>query len=148
MTLTIIYYKNNIQKRSHILINCSPTSYLPFTFTHTNIIKMASYKPTHGAGQSSVGTNSLYEAGDQRNEPQSVLNERERYAEGKEHSHKNLDSKDERSIANKLAAQSKKSDPSHHHNGAVDQEAELSKKDPTAPVSQEVSVFCNPSPHA
>ncbi|EPS32422.1 hypothetical protein POX_d05415 [Penicillium oxalicum] len=95
---------------------------------------MASYKPTHGAGQSSVGTNSLYEAGDQRNEPQSVLNERERYAEGKEHSHKNLDSKDERSIANKLAAQSKKSDPSHHHNGAVDQEAELSKKDPTAPA--------------
>ncbi|KAJ5489066.1 hypothetical protein N7539_003956 [Penicillium diatomitis] len=95
---------------------------------------MASYKPTHGAGMSSVGTNSLYEAGDQRNEPQSVINERERYTEGKENSHKNLDSKDERSIANKLASQGNKADPSHHHNNVTDREAELSKKDPTAPA--------------
>ncbi|KAK9642757.1 hypothetical protein HCH54_008196 [Aspergillus fumigatus] len=57
-----------------------------------------------GGGQSSVGQPSVYEAGDQRNEPQSVINERERYHEGQKGSHKNLDSKDERSIANKLAS--------------------------------------------
>ena len=70
----------------------------------------------HGAGQSSVGHPAFYEAGDQRNEPQSVINERERYKEGQPHSHKNLDSKDQRSIANKLASQENKPNPSHHHN--------------------------------
>ncbi|KAJ5690109.1 hypothetical protein N7462_004501 [Penicillium macrosclerotiorum] len=89
----------------------------------------------HGAGQSSVGFPALYEAGDQRNEPQSVINERERYSEGAPpHSHKNLDSKDQRSIANKLASQEKKPNSSHHHNGEYDPEAELSKQDPTKPA--------------
>ncbi|KAJ5875977.1 uncharacterized protein N7529_001561 [Penicillium soppii] len=59
---------------------------------------------------------------------------RARYAEGQSGSHKNLDSKDERSIANKLASQSNKSDPSHHHNNEADKEAELSKQDPTKPA--------------
>ncbi|KAJ5160133.1 uncharacterized protein N7482_007137 [Penicillium canariense] len=88
----------------------------------------------HGSGQSSVGNRSLYEAGDQRNEPQSVLNERERYNEGIKGSHKNLDSKDQRSIANKLASQERKPNSSHHHNNDYDPEAELSKQDPTKPA--------------
>lgn len=45
-----------------------------------------------GGGQSNVGQPSVYEAGDQRNQPQSVLNERERYHEGQKGSHRNLDS--------------------------------------------------------
>lgn len=90
---------------------------------------------SHGAGQSSVGHPALYEAGDQRNEPQSVINERNRYKEGVTGSHKNLDSKDQRSIANKLASQESKPQSDHHHNNEFDPEAELSKQDPTKPVS-------------
>lgn len=89
----------------------------------------------HGAGQSSVGHGAFYEAGDQRNEPQSVINERDRYKEGTQGSHKNLDSKDQRSIANKLASQEGKPHPDIHHNDDYKPEAELSKKDPTKPVS-------------
>lgn len=98
-------------------------------------------KVTHGSGQSSVGNRSLYEAGDQRNEPQSVINERERYKEGVKGSHKNLDSKDERSIANKLASQGNKPDSSHHHNDVSDPEAEMSKQDPTKPVRMNTPIL-------
>jgi len=87
------------------------------------------------SGQSSVGNRAIYEAGDQRNVPQSEINERQRYKEGEAGSHKNLDSKDQRSIANKLAAQEGKPDSSHHHNNEYNEEAELSKQDPTKPVS-------------
>lgn len=87
------------------------------------------------SGQSSVGNRAIYEAGDQRNAPQSEINERQRYKEGETGSHKNLDSKDQRSIANKLASQGGKPDSSHHHNNDVNEEAELSKQDPTKPVS-------------
>lgn len=87
------------------------------------------------SGNSNVGNRSLYEAGDQRNVPVSDLQERARYAEGHPGSHKNLDSKDGRSIANKLASQENKPNPSHHHNNEYDEEAELSKQDPTKPVS-------------
>lgn len=97
------------------------------------------YKPTHGSGQSSVGTRSLYEAGDQRNEAQSAMKERERYKEGVKGSHQNLDSKDERSIANKLAAQGKQPDSSHHQHHLSDPEAEMSKQDPTKPVRRQDS---------
>ncbi|CAI7583733.1 unnamed protein product [Penicillium discolor] len=86
-----------------------------------------------GSGHSSVGNPSIYEAGDQRNAPVSELQDRARYAEGMPHSHKNLDSKDGRSIANKLASQENKSDPSKHRN-EYDAEAELSKQDPTKPA--------------
>ncbi|KAJ5653864.1 hypothetical protein N7490_000867 [Penicillium lividum] len=86
------------------------------------------------SGQSSVGNRAIYEAGDQRNPPQSEINERQRYREGETGSHKNLDSKDQRSIANKLAAQERKPDSSHHHNNEFNQEAELSKQDPTKPA--------------
>lgn len=85
-------------------------------------------------GQSSVGGRAVYEAGDQRTQPQSVVNEQERYNEGQRHSHKNLDSKDERSIANKLAAREKQPDPSHHHNDDIDPEAAISQKNPTQPA--------------
>ncbi|GES63625.1 hypothetical protein ATEIFO6365_0007031200 [Aspergillus terreus] len=86
------------------------------------------------SGQSSVGSSGLYEAGDQRNVPQAELNERDRYKEGEKHSHKNLDSKDNRSIANKLASQGQKPDPSHHHNKDYDPEAVISQKDSTKPA--------------
>ncbi|KAJ5817596.1 hypothetical protein N7447_007604 [Penicillium robsamsonii] len=85
------------------------------------------------SGQSSVGNRGVYEAGDQRNVPVSELQQRARYDEGMPHSHKNLDSKDGRSIANKLASQEKKADPSAH-NDEYDAEAELSKQDPTKPA--------------
>ncbi|GLB00770.1 hypothetical protein AtubIFM57143_009823 [Aspergillus tubingensis] len=87
-----------------------------------------------GAGQSSVGSRTLYEAGDQRNVPQSEINEQNRYAEGQKNSHKTLDSKDQRSIGNKLAAQERKPESDHHHNFDKDPEAELSKQDPTKPA--------------
>ncbi|KAL4895187.1 hypothetical protein BDV59DRAFT_200432 [Aspergillus ambiguus] len=86
------------------------------------------------SGQSSVGRGGFYEAGDQRNMPQSEINERERYKEGQKHSHKNLDSKDNRSIGNKLASQGNKPDSSHHHNKDYDPEAVMSQKDSTKPA--------------
>lgn len=46
----------------------------------------------HGAGMSNVGHGAFYEAGDQRNEPRSMANERERYKEGQHGSHHDLDS--------------------------------------------------------
>ncbi|KAJ5496660.1 hypothetical protein N7463_008647 [Penicillium fimorum] len=85
------------------------------------------------SGQSSVGNRGVYEAGDQRNVPVSELQERARYAESMPHSHKNLDSKDGRSIANKLASQENKPDSSTH-NDEYNAEAELSKQDPTKPA--------------
>ncbi|RHZ51946.1 hypothetical protein CDV55_102118 [Aspergillus turcosus] len=84
-----------------------------------------------GGGQSNVGQPSIYEAGDQRNEPQSVINERERYHEGPRKSHRDLDSKDERSIANKLAS----AEQHPNRKTPYENEAELSKKDPTAPAT-------------
>ncbi|KAL4930884.1 uncharacterized protein BDV17DRAFT_27757 [Aspergillus undulatus] len=89
---------------------------------------------SHSAAQSSVGQGSIYEAGDQRNEPRSSVQDQERYEAGEKHSHSTLDSKDQRSIGNRLAAQSKESDPSHHHNNDHQPEAELSKQDPTKPA--------------
>ncbi|KAI0130165.1 hypothetical protein BJ170DRAFT_618941 [Xylariales sp. AK1849] len=76
------------------------------------------------SGQSSVGTAGVYEAGDQRNPKQSEINNATRFEEGKEHSHKPNDSKDERSIANRLANEERKKDD-------VDPQAEAIKKDPT-----------------
>ncbi|KAK4870667.1 hypothetical protein LT330_005015 [Penicillium expansum] len=86
-----------------------------------------------GSGHSSVGNPSIYEAGDQRNAPLSELQQRARYAEGMPHSHSNLDSKDGRSIANKLASQENKPDSSKHHS-ENNPESELSKQDPTKPA--------------
>lgn len=88
----------------------------------------------HGAGQSSVGQPSFYEAGDQRNEPRSVIAERDRYTEGTKGSHKNLDSKDERSIANKLSSAQERKHESTHRKNVGNIEVEISKRDPTMPV--------------
>ncbi|RJE22860.1 hypothetical protein PHISCL_04805 [Aspergillus sclerotialis] len=89
----------------------------------------------HSAGHSNVGHAAFYESQDQKNEPQSVINERNRYKEGQHGSHQNLDSKDERSIANKLAAEENRGQ--HHKHGHHDYyaEGELSKMDPTKPAS-------------
>ncbi|KAH8427254.1 uncharacterized protein LDX57_004967 [Aspergillus melleus] len=84
-------------------------------------------------GQSSVGSGNLYVDGDQRTAPQSEQG-RPAYKQGQPGSHKNLDSKDERSIANKLASQEGKPDPGSYKNGVYDPEAELSKKNPTQPA--------------
>jgi hypothetical protein len=88
---------------------------------------------SHSAAQSSVGSHTIYEDGDQRNAPRSEA-QHVPYKEGTKGSHKNLDSKDERSIANKLASQERKPDSHHHHHNEYDHEAELSKQDPTKPV--------------
>jgi hypothetical protein len=44
------------------------------------------------SGTSNVGTGAVYEAGDQRNPPQSEINNVERYKEGQPNSHKANDS--------------------------------------------------------
>lgn len=78
------------------------------------------------SGTSNVGNSQVYEAGDQVNRPQAEIDQEKkdaRFHEGKEHSHKALDSskcpdsplqgyanallEDERSIANKLAREEK-----------------------------------------
>ncbi|KAI9721946.1 MAG: hypothetical protein M1812_001904 [Candelaria pacifica] len=82
------------------------------------------------SGTSSVGQGSVYEAGDQRNYKNSELNDAERYKEGKVNSHKANDSKDERSIANKLAREGKRQNEPE----AESQETKESKKDPTLPA--------------
>ncbi|KAG8168140.1 hypothetical protein KVR01_003829 [Diaporthe batatas] len=80
-------------------------------------------------GTSSVGPISVAGAGDQRNVKNSGLEQREPYEEGKVNSHNTNDSKDQRSIANRLAAEEKKDDEPKD-----DKETALSKKDPTLPA--------------
>ncbi|KAF1846435.1 uncharacterized protein K460DRAFT_367222 [Cucurbitaria berberidis CBS 394.84] len=58
------------------------------------------------SGNSNVGNAGVYQADDQRTVPDSQIEQEKkdnRFHEGKEHSHKATDSKDERTIANKLA---------------------------------------------
>ncbi|KAB5547193.1 hypothetical protein GE09DRAFT_1224215 [Coniochaeta sp. 2T2.1] len=79
------------------------------------------------SGNSNVGNSGVYEAGDQRNAPASESNNNaERFNEGKPNSHVATDSKDQRSIANRLAAEERKEDES--------EEQSLSQRDPTAPA--------------
>ncbi|KAF2010087.1 hypothetical protein BU24DRAFT_414525 [Aaosphaeria arxii CBS 175.79] len=80
------------------------------------------------SGNSSVGNSSVYEAGDQRNYKQSE-NQPERFHEGKENSHLALDSKDERSIANKLAREEQRSEEAN-----LSEEARLGQEDATLPA--------------
>jgi len=82
------------------------------------------------SGYSNVGGRGVYEAGDQVNYKDSEINDRERYKEGQPNSHLANDSKDQRSIANKLAREEKRSkepDPQ-------DEETVQSKKDSTLPA--------------
>ncbi|KAM4065251.1 hypothetical protein HRG_004421 [Hirsutella rhossiliensis] len=80
------------------------------------------------SGNSSVGNRGVYEAGDQRNVKQSEMGTAERYEEGKQNSHLGNDAKDERSIANRLAAEERKKDLGD------DKETAMLKKDPTLPA--------------
>ncbi|KAF2754554.1 hypothetical protein EJ05DRAFT_144931 [Pseudovirgaria hyperparasitica] len=80
--------------------------------------------------QSNVGNSQIYEAGDQKNYKDSEIKDakkEERFHEGKEHSHKALDSKDERSIANKLARESKRESEADEKT----EEQKMIEKDPT-----------------
>ncbi|KAL7898427.1 hypothetical protein HDV63DRAFT_403644 [Trichoderma sp. SZMC 28014] len=77
---------------------------------------------------SNVGASGVYEAGDQRNVKKSETQHAERYHEGQEGSHDTLDSKDQRSIANRLAAEERKSEPED------DRETAAVKQDPTLPA--------------
>ncbi|KAK3678143.1 hypothetical protein LTR78_002239 [Recurvomyces mirabilis] len=82
---------------------------------------------------SNVGSASTYEAGDQRTQPDSEINkqkEEARFHEGKENAHKANDAKDERSIANKLARESKREE----EDGPLDVESIQYKKDATLPA--------------
>ncbi|KAF3759963.1 hypothetical protein M406DRAFT_343599 [Cryphonectria parasitica EP155] len=88
------------------------------------------------SGSSSVGNAAVYEAGDQRNAPASQKqdDQAERYEEGKEHSHKENDSKDERSIANRLAAAHDQNDPNDGSGKKKTAEQIAGEHDPTAPA--------------
>lgn len=84
-------------------------NFSPSFFYHYNSSEYASpFKITQSlnmSGNSSVGNSGVYEAGDQVNVPKAELEQEKkdaRFHEGKENSHKSLDSKDERSIANKV----------------------------------------------
>ncbi|KAI1843697.1 hypothetical protein JX265_008476 [Neoarthrinium moseri] len=80
------------------------------------------------SGQSSVGNSGVYEAGDQRNPKQSELHDATRFEEGKEHSHQANDSKDQRSIANRLAAEERKSDEEDPQTKALKEDPTLAAK--------------------
>ncbi|KAM0513072.1 hypothetical protein ACHAPE_008280 [Trichoderma viride] len=62
------------------------------------------------------------------NDKKSEMQHAERFNEGQEGSHINLDSKDQRSIANRLAAEEQKSEPGD------DRETAALKEDPTLPA--------------
>ncbi|KAE8447703.1 hypothetical protein EG329_010510 [Mollisiaceae sp. DMI_Dod_QoI] len=85
------------------------------------------------SGTSNVGNSQVYESGDQRTVPQSEINQEKkdaRFHEGKENSHKANDSKDERSIANKLAREEKREKEPENES----EEAKQYKQDPTLPA--------------
>ncbi|KAI9839735.1 MAG: hypothetical protein M1838_004274 [Thelocarpon superellum] len=79
--------------------------------------------------QSSVGNKQLYESNEQKPDK----SQPERFEEGKANSHKPLDSKDERSTANKLANEVRLI-ISQKKEEEDDFETSLSKKDPTLPA--------------
>ncbi|KAF2261364.1 hypothetical protein CC78DRAFT_535734 [Lojkania enalia] len=83
-----------------------------------------------GQGYSSVGGSGVYEAGDQRNYKDSEINNAERYKEGKPNSHLAQDSKDQRSIANKLGREERRGEEPGFH----DEEDRQFKKDATLPA--------------
>ena len=82
---------------------------------------------------SNVGSRSTYEAGDQRTVSDAQIQQEQkenRFHEGKENSHLANDSKDERTIANKLAREEKREAESEKDTAEVEQ----SKKDSTLPA--------------
>ncbi|KAK5165580.1 uncharacterized protein LTR77_009109 [Saxophila tyrrhenica] len=83
------------------------------------------------SSNSNVGDHRTYEAGDQRNYSKGEKQEAERYKEGQPHSHLAQDSKDERSIANKLGREEKRQNEPEPEK---DMETKQSKIDPTLPA--------------
>ncbi|KAK7187706.1 hypothetical protein DPSP01_004544 [Paraphaeosphaeria sporulosa] len=86
------------------------------------------------SGQSNVGNSGVYEAGDQRNYKDSEIKqaqEEKRFHEGKEHSHLAQDSKDERSIANKLEREKRRENEPDNN---LTEEDRASQLDPTLPA--------------
>ncbi|KAI5867635.1 hypothetical protein GGS23DRAFT_549253 [Durotheca rogersii] len=83
------------------------------------------------SGYSSVGQSAVYEDGDQRNLKKSEVPGRPRYEEGVEHSHLPNDSKDQRSIANRLGNEERKLSRKEYE----DPETRAAKKDPTLPAT-------------
>ncbi|EGN93711.1 hypothetical protein SERLA73DRAFT_189445 [Serpula lacrymans var. lacrymans S7.3] len=81
-----------------------------------------------GAMQSKVGNPQIYEAGDQRTSKETDKNPHKKYDEGQGNAHHDLDSKDERSIGNRLAAASK------HSRDTSTGDAPDSSTDPLAPA--------------
>jgi len=81
-----------------------------------------------------VGGRGVYEAGDQRVPPDSEKpeNQTHPYEEGKENSHQSNDSKDQRSIANRLAAAEPQNDRSSGK--SKDAETKAAEIDPTLPA--------------
>ncbi|THY24786.1 hypothetical protein D6D01_05327 [Aureobasidium pullulans] len=85
------------------------------------------------SGTSNVGNSSVYEAADQRTYKDSEIAEAKqeaRFHEGKEHSHKANDAKDERTIANKLAREEKRENEDEKESLQTQQ----IKKDATLPA--------------
>ncbi|KAI1433281.1 hypothetical protein GGR50DRAFT_515707 [Xylaria sp. CBS 124048] len=82
------------------------------------------------SGNSQVGTSGIYEAGDQRNYKNSEAPRGQRFEEGVANSHLPNDSKDERSIANRLENEERK-----QKQGTQDDPlTAATKKDPTLPA--------------
>jgi len=85
------------------------------------------------SGTSNVGNSQVYEDGDQKNVKRSEIEQEKkanRFHEGKENSHKANDSKDERTIANKLAREEKRENEPKEES----EETRQLKKDPTLPA--------------
>ncbi|TVY25496.1 hypothetical protein LHYA1_G005747 [Lachnellula hyalina] len=100
------------------------------------------------SGTSNVGNSQVYQADDQRTVPNSEIEQQKkdnRFHEGKENSHKANDSKDERSIANKLAREEKSKQmvqgliiltslQRQNEEEYEPEEVKQSKRDPTLPA--------------
>ncbi|TRM70573.1 hypothetical protein BD626DRAFT_544849 [Schizophyllum amplum] len=61
--------------------------------------------------QSNVGNSQIYNDGDQREHKDNIQHERSPFDAGAPNSHQNLDSKDQRTIGNRLAAAEKAESP-------------------------------------
>ncbi|OAP64964.1 hypothetical protein AYL99_00936 [Fonsecaea erecta] len=90
------------------------------------------------SGTSSVGNSNVYEAGDQRVPPDSQKGGEQPYEEGQKNSHLGNDSKDSRSIANRLAASgpqnTQSTDDSSSSGKAKSAETRAGEVDATAPA--------------
>ncbi|KAH7356107.1 hypothetical protein BKA66DRAFT_428822 [Pyrenochaeta sp. MPI-SDFR-AT-0127] len=87
------------------------------------------------SGNSNVGNSGVYQADDQRTVPDSQIEQEKkenRFHEGQENSHKATDSKDERSIANKLEREAKRE--KEDDDEGKSEEDKLREQDATLPA--------------